>query len=546
MKNLGQLVLLWSFAVVLGTHPAPAQLLTTDQTHEDLSYLKRKLDLLHPGTGHYTSEARLEQLYDSLYNGLTGPMDYLTFFRHVSPLVNALKDGHTNISHRKAWAGKQTRYIPFYLRQVGDQYFISHNASADTSLRRGTELLSINGRGVADLHRELMNADRTGSDGDNLTGRRQWSLVQFADYYAAWFGPADSVQITYRHPGQLPTDTLVQTKILRCPTLAGFRATISRRYHQEADRRANLSVQLIDTLTQTAVLRVSSFMGLKKNDPFQVAYNRRLKRAFREIRKQNVQHLIVDMQGNGGGIVLNSARLLRYWMPKPFAIMQHEEMKRAARAELTTRWNPFSALNFSLHYRTDKLGGFASRSSRRRFRPRQRMAFRGNLYFLMNGASFSATTSVLAKTLDAGLGTYVGEASGSAYWGDFAGYFKTVTLPNTKIRVRIPLKKLYHAVSPDRANGFTVEPDFTVSRSYDDLLNNRDYALEYALRLIRDGIIVRPSVDSPGVDSPRVDSPRVDSPGVDSPRVGFAPRGHTPGGRWRLMSRLNKSVQPTA
>ncbi|MBC7571545.1 MAG: peptidase S41 [Spirosoma sp.] len=502
MKNPGRIFLLWSLTIACNSHPISAQLLTTSQTHQDLSYLKRKLDLLHPGMGHYTPEARMEQLYDSLYNGLTGSMNYLTFFRYVSPFVNALKDGHTNINHRKAWAGRSTRFIPFYIRQVGNQYFISHNASADTSLRRGTQLLSINGRAVADLHRELMDADRTGSDGDNLTGRRQWSMIQFADYYAAWFGSIDSVQITYRRPNQFPNDTLIQTKTLRCPTLSVFRSVMHRRYHEESDHRANLSVQLIDTLTRTAVLRVSSFMGLKKNDPFQSAYNRRLKRAFREIRKQNVQNLVVDMQGNGGGIVLNSARLLRYWMPKPFTIMQHEEMKRAARAELTTRWNPFSALNFSLHYRADKaVGGFASRSVHRRFRPRNRMAFRGNLYFLMNGASFSATTSVLAKTLDAGIGTYVGEASGSAYWGDFAGYFKTVTLPNSKIQVRIPLKKLYHAVSPDRANGFTVEPDFAVSRSYTDLLSNRDYVLDYALKLISNGVVVRPRMDSPA-DSP--------------------------------------------
>jgi len=503
MKNIGRILLLWSFVIAFNSHSAPAQLLTTSQTHEDLSYLKRKLDLLHPGLGHYTPRNRMEQIYDSLYNGLTSPMNYLTFFRHVSPFVNALKDGHTNINHRRAWAGKSARFIPFYIRQVGNRYFISHNASADTSLGRGTELLSINGRTVADLHRELMDADRTGSDGDNLTGRRQWSMVQFADYYAAWFGSADSAKITYRLPSQLSDDIPTRTKTLRCPTLTGFRAVMNRRYHQEADHRANLSVQIIDTLSRTAVLRVASFMGLKKNDPFQVAYNRRLKRAFREIRKQNVQHLVVDMQGNGGGMVLNSARLLRYWMPKPFTIIQHEEMKRAARAELTTRWNPFSTLKFNLHYRTDKASGdFASRSSHRQFRPHKRMAFRGNLYFLMNGASFSATTSVLAKTLDAGLGTYVGEASGSAYWGDFAGYFKTVTLPNSKIQVRIPLKKLYHAVSPDRANGFTVEPDFAVSRSYTDLLNNRDYVLDYALRLICDGIVVRPGNSMPGGELP--------------------------------------------
>jgi hypothetical protein len=444
--------------------------------------------------GYYTPKTRMEQLYDSLYNRLTAPMPYMTFYHHVSPLVTALKDGHTNLNHRKNFIGKSTRFIPFYIRPVGDQYFISHNVSADTSLHRGTELITINGRTVADLHRELMEADHSGSDGDNLTGRRQWSLVQFADYYAAWYGSADSIRITYR----LPNDTLVRASRLHCLTLTSFRNTIQRRYKNEIDRRPNLSVRIVDTLTHTAVLRVSTFMGIKKNDPFQWAFNRRLKKAFRELKKEGVENLVVDMQGNGGGIVLNSARLLRYWMPKPFTIMQHEEMKRAARNELITRWNPFSVLNFSLQYKSNGSGGFASRFSRRHYRPRTRTAFKGNLYFMMNGASFSASTSVLAKTLDAGIGTFIGEASGSAYWGDFAGHFKTITLPYSRMQVRIPLKKLTHAVVADRANGFTVEPDFTVTRSYDDVLTNRDYVLDYTLRLIREGVVARQPIQPIG------------------------------------------------
>lgn len=493
--NLKKTLCLFSLLISLGYQISLAQVLTPAQTRTDLGYLKRKLDLLHPGMGYYTPHARMEQLYDSLYNRLTSPVDYLAFFHHVSPFVAAIKDGHTNLNHRKNYIGKSTRFLPFYIRLVESHYFISHNVSSDTSLQRGTELLTINGRTVVDLHNELMNADHSGSDGDNLTGRRQWSLVQFADYYAAWFGSADSIKITYRLSG----DSLDRQTRLKCLSLDSFRHRIQRRYGVELDRRPNLSVRVIDTLTHTAVLRVSTFMGIKKKDPFQWAFNRRLKRAFKQIREENIQNLVVDMQGNGGGIVVNSARLLRYWMPKPFRIMNHEEMKQAARAELVTRWNPFSALNFSLQYRSDHQGGFSSRSANRRYRPRRRDAFVGNLYFLMNGASFSATTSVLAKTLDAGMGTFVGEASGSAYWGDFAGHFKTVTLPNSRLQVRIPLKKLTHAVEDERANGFTVEPDFIVTRSFDDLMHNRDYALDYALRLIKEGVVVRPGLEKQSI-----------------------------------------------
>lgn len=431
----------------------------------------------------------MEQLFDSLYNHLDTPVDYLAFFRYVSPYVNSLKDGHTNLNHRNGYLNRTTHYIPFYIRQVDGRYYVSHNVSEDTTLRRGTELLTIQGQPVAAIHKTLMDGDRSGSDGNNESGRAQWSINQFADYYASWYGSVDTIQVRYR----LPNDTLIRQTRLACSSSERFRTVLMQRYRRDFDRHAdlrqpNLSVRLVDSISGTAVLRVSSFMNPHGFDPFQWGYKRHLKRAFRQIRDKGVTNLIVDLQNNGGGAVINSARLLQYWLPEPFTVMNGERMKRAARTEMVTRWNPLSMLNFSMNYKADGRGGFANRAARRRFRPASRLAFRGNLYLLMNGSSFSAATSVLAKTLDAGRGTFVGEACGGAYWGDFAGQFKYVTLPHSQIQVRLPLKKLTHAVQLNHANGFTIEPDFPTARTYDDLLQNRNYTLQQALQLVKQGV----------------------------------------------------------
>ena len=93
--------------------------------------------------GYYTPHARMEQLYDSLYNRLTAPMDYLTFFHHVSPFVAALKDGHTNLNHRKNYFGKSYPFLTLLYTTGRITYFISHNVSADTSLQRGTNYLPL-------------------------------------------------------------------------------------------------------------------------------------------------------------------------------------------------------------------------------------------------------------------------------------------------------------------------------------------------------------------------------------------------------------------
>ncbi len=484
--NFVKLFLLFGWICVFSVS-ASAQVLSPQQAREDLAFLKQKLDAFHPGVGYYTPLSRYEYLYDSLYNTFTSPTDYLRFFHRVTPLVNSLKDGHTNLNHRRQYINKQTLYIPFYLRSVDGRYYISHNMAADTTIRRGAEIVTINGQTIKDLHQILMDSDHSGSDGDNLTGRRQWSLYQFADYYLAWFGSADSLVITYRQPA----DTLIHRQSVKGVTLSQFRSTFFKRYRAEADRRPNLSVRMVDSLTRTAVLRVSTFMSPKKHDPFELAFKRKLKKAFTDIKAAGVENLVVDLQNNGGGLVLNSARLLQYWMPESYRMMEKEHMKRAARAELVTRWNPFSMLNFHLQYKSDGKGGFASRAHNRLFSPKKKLAFKGNLYFLMNGASFSATTSVLAKSLNAGVGTFIGEACGGAYWGDFAGQFKTITLPNSRLQVRIPLKKLTHAVIAENANGFTVEPDFAARRTYDDIVSGNDFMTRKAIELIRKGAVAR-------------------------------------------------------
>lgn len=130
--------------------------------------------------------------------------------------------------------------------------------------------------------------------------------------------------------------------------MSNFRSTFYKRYKADVDRRPNLSVRVVDTLSRTALLRVSTFMGAKKYGPFQWTFKRRLKKSFEQIREAGIENLIVDVQNNGGGMVLNAARLLQYWMPKSFTIMKQEHMKQAARAELVTRWNPFSVIDFHI------------------------------------------------------------------------------------------------------------------------------------------------------------------------------------------------------
>jgi len=103
---------------------------------------------------------------------------------------------------------------------------------------------------------------------------------------------------------------------------------------------------------------------------------------------------------------------------------------------------------------------------------------------LINGLSFSATgesTSLIHYHKKA---TFIGEECGAGYYGNTSGMVPVVTLPHTRIRIAIPLVRYTMAVSgylKDRG----IIPEYQVSPIIEDLLQDRDTVMEFAVDLIK-------------------------------------------------------------
>ena len=189
--------------------------------------------------------------------------------------------------------------------------------------------------------------------------------------------------------------------------------------------------------------------------------------------------------------MLNSARLLKYLVPVPFSVFGDGQLKRRAIWPYSLKGGPppFGFLFFFFEHKKDrKTGGWRDRPARKPgYKPHKSLIFKGQTWFLTNGGSFSAAVSVPAICRSHGIGLFVGETTGGAYWGDFAARFKTVTLPNSKIRVRIPLKKLDHAVDFSKNKTLLIEPDFPVERTRADIMLARDFVMPAVMALIKKG-----------------------------------------------------------
>lgn len=463
------------------------QTLSPAEAREDLRFFRKKMAAWYPGIGYYSPADFYEKKLDELDAELTQPIDYQLFYKKMGVARSILQDGHFGIYHRKNFFPKNPKLLPFQLRVAEGKYWVIFDLTADSSLHRGAEILAIDDRPIRDIHDLLTDQFRDGNDGPTENGARTRTMLAFAGFYADWFGPRDSVEICFK-----TTDSsAVECRFFACPTAKERNTTLAKRYPKIAVPKPNLAFEMVDSMPKTAVLYVSSFGKLKKRDLFNLGFAFKTKRVFRQAKKNGVENLVIDLRNNGGGAVINSARLLKYLIPEPFGVFGDGQLKRRAIWPYSLKGGPppFGFLFFFLEHKKDKnTGGWRDRRPHRANRkPHKSLIFSGKTWFLINGASFSAAVTVPAICRSHGVGKFVGEPTGGAYWGDFAARFKTITLPNSKIRVRIPLKKLDHAVDPSKNKTLLIEPDFFIERKKSDVMEARDFVMPAVMDLIKKG-----------------------------------------------------------
>ncbi len=473
--------LLALFLILLGlTCRAQKQEFSVKEVREDMATLKRKFEKLHPGMYYYQSREAYNQLYDSLYNSIRQPVSYLEAYQLLVQLVAGVEDGHTNLRFdKKRFNAKKVKYIPFYLRKIQNKYYISINGSQDSTVARGSEIISINKEPIAPLIsqlKQMVSADR-----NNNEAKEYYATHFFPGYYLRQYGEKDSVTIAYR----LPFEATTRIKKLACLPPPVINKFSDKRY--KAFKRPNLGLKIIDSVNHIAQLDITEF-SMKSHlfDLGQFKFKRVLKHRFSLIKAHKVEHLIIDFRANGGGYIPNIARLLKYLSPKPFTLIDTMGFKKGAYFAIAKPWyvSPPLFLWLAFHKKKD---GFMYRVNKRNNhnKPDTQLGFRGNTYFLTDPGCYSATTFTMNVAHDLGIGQIIGQQVGGATWGSFAGTWSDFTLPNTEFIVHTPLYKIVHRLPNQVNKGFFLDLDYEVNRNYDELIKNNTSVIDFTVEMIR-------------------------------------------------------------
>lgn len=427
---------------------------STDQLKTDVRYLKTKLENNHPGLYLYTSKSTIDKVFDSLENSILKPLSELAFYKHITIISSIIKDGHTiilpNVAHANT-QGNTSNFLPYHFVILNNQLFLDMVCTSDNSIPVGSEIIYINNVKATEIIKQL--SERQVRDGNNLT-YPTWILSNyFRQYYSFIFGHPANYAITYKINGQTNTASI---KALPKDSIYFYR---QQNYPNKTFLNLpNEGLKLkIEDDKKYAILIIKDFHNNVLKKEYKQNFNKVIATYFEQINNSKTENLILDLRNNQGGDIENGVYLLSYLLDKPFSVVKEYNCVKNKKVQ---------------HCNGPSLGQHHPKANN----------FKGKLYVLINGGSFS-NSGIVSSCLQANnRATFIGQETGGNP-NVIAGFTKEIKLPNTKIQVQVPTKQF---VITDKGNniGQGIMPTHKVEPKLTDIINNIDTEMEYTIKLI--------------------------------------------------------------
>jgi hypothetical protein len=463
----------------------PSKKFSPQQLQEDYAVFLGSLEESHPSLYWYTPKDSMDFYFDVGKSKLKDSLTEGQFRTVLSYVISKVRCGHTTVrpSRAAAEATGQNSPFPLYIKTWPDTVVVMANVNRkDSTIHRGVILQKLDNRPMNTVLDSLFSFITT--DGYNQTHKYQTlsNGSAFRNLYATAFGLKTRIPVEYIDTlGQLRTANLGLYSVRADSTRRARteeKSGPSRRERKQLEREAMRSLRF-DSAHQLAILEVNTFTK---------GYNLRkfFRQSFKELERRGVPNLVVDMRVNGGGSVVLSNLLTKYIIDQPFRIADTLYAVRRGSDYGKYRSGRFFNWLF-LQFLTKKRGDGKYHFwlfENKKFKPKKKHNYNGTTYILTGGNTFSAAT-LFTKSLQVQDDVVVvGEETGGGAYGNSAWLIPDVTLPNTKVRYRLPLFRLI--IDKDAEKGRGVIPDVPALPSVEALRNGEDYKMEKVKALIRE------------------------------------------------------------
>lgn len=457
---------------------------TVEELQKDFLAFRSSLEESHPGLYIYKSKSRIDSLFNANYLALNKGMTEREFMILVCRVVSQIGDGHLRVVPPKIQLDSLDNgptAIPFNVYFFDNKLFVRKNYSPlDDKEFLGSQIISINGHSIENFIREYLQIFP--SDGNNLTHKYRLlsSSRYFTRYFSMLYGYAERYIVEYISLNE----TTPKTKTLQGLTFDNLLKIADNRYPFNIEEQKPAFFKIGDD-KKYAFLKIKSFDKgqYKKN---KMNFEKFLRASFKKIDSEKIPNLIIDVRDNGGGTDEYGRILFSYFVNQPFDYYKSLRMNKESFDcfKYTTRPDMKAPAGM---LKPNKEGTFdnVQHPNVGRQNPLS-PTFAGNIYVLINGWCFSTTSEFLSQLHFHTKAVFIGEESGGGYYGNCSGPTPDFTLPNTKVRIEIPLMNYRMAVENYQHLDRGLIPNYTVTPSIIDKINNIDLELNLTKKLIGD------------------------------------------------------------
>jgi hypothetical protein len=467
----------------------PDKKFSRQELQGDYILLRNILEQKHPSLYWYTSKDSMDFYFDSLYHAIPDSMTELQFgWNILAPLTQKVRCGHTSFGMSKNW-GKYIKdkiipSFPLFIKIWGDTMVVTGNLNKkDSVLKPGTLITSVNNMSARQIVQRIFQYLPLDGYADNVNYLRVSS--NFPYFHRNVFGLYKNYKVGY-------IDSAGNEKTITVPMWAPQKDTtnkkeakppvkISKRQLKKS-RIENARSLSIDTSNSTATMNLNTFSNGGGRH-----LRRFFRRSFKTIQEQQIKNLILDIRGNGGGDITMSGLLTKYIRNTPFKVADSAYSIAKNFSPYTGKIKDGFWSNIGLIFLSKKhTDGFYHFGywERHLFKPKSRNHFDGKLYVLINGPTFSASTLFCNAVKGQSNVVIAGEEAGGGWYGNNGIMIPDITLPVTKLRVRLPFFRIvqYNHVAKD---GRGVAPDLYIPPTVDAVRKGEDRKMMLVKELIR-------------------------------------------------------------
>ncbi len=453
------LLIICGAVLCLGTSTKKTSMLTPEAMKEDLDFILKNIDEIHPNMYAYISKEEFNTLKIETYEKLNKPLNDLEYYTAIAPLVAEIRNGHTRLRPNKKvlsfLQSEMTKAYPIEIDCPGGGIFIkSYYGLLDFPMG---EILEINNRNATVYLKQICRYRAVEHKNYDLAlvEKGGLSVLMLLDN-----GQMKPVNLKVKsEQGQIHNLTIEVVEASEIKKVITSReSTKAKPEHFEFTH---------DKENNVAIMTIKSF-----NSQYLEKFKIFLEKHFSYIHEKNIKNLIIDIRDNGGGSTNLSWELISCLTDKPFKLFSKTMIKLSKQIE-GKLWSKV---------KKEDEGKVLEFESSDKIPNKSYQVLRGKSYLLINRNTFSTALDLAVVLQYYSLAILVGEETKDTP----SGYGDIVMLeaPNTKMQLQVSAK--YFEALGDKKDGRGVVPDYEVNQTPEDTEKGVNTVLQFTLDLIKE------------------------------------------------------------